>query len=581
VPSVIVNSLAMLMVLIPSFGCALMLVWSLFGVHLTAWIWRATTTVMLIAACLGMVLMWPERPSATAVLSDLKLYSELTWVNAQSVRMAGPGVMVQLMLDRQRIPMVLASSLLFFCLSWSRRFRFLDATRLRSWLSRIMMLAAMQLTMNVFLLADDIVSLFSSLMLMVLLSCGLLSSWGEAERRRDSIEVLGNWMTSAIFAGLAMLLIAGGLASISSMQGTQTGPIDFTLSDLLLRMKRAPLADPMLANAFSQTRPLAFLAMLMSLSIWSGLFPFHRWLITLYRQLPLELFGLMTLWLSAGLILLMSRIALPFVGETVVTAGAIWILLSILSIFYLSLVALAQTELRRLLAVSIVRDLLLILTGLLTLRELGMQASWLLAIQLTMWVTYLATLLVSLNQKFNELDSACYGGLSTTSPQWSKLWLAGVSLGYGIPLLGMFPSRALIFLSLSRIQVSGILWMLFLFVASELLMSWTWWRTAAGMLWGDPRLPVATGPVFDQLPGSIAKNSSTIRPTPATSSILTTSIAALVFLITATAPGLLLTYWNTASVSQETHSDQPLEPDLEEKAPPRNVNPEQRPEGRS
>lgn len=580
-PSVIVNSLAMLMVLIPSLGCALMLVWSLFGVHLTAWIWRTTTTVMLIAACLGMILMWPERPSTTTVLSDLKLYSEMTWVNAQSVRMAGPGVIVQLMLDRQRIPMVLASSLLFFCLSWSRRFRFLDATRLRSWLSRIMMLAAMQLTMNIFLLADDIVSLFSSLMLMVLLSCGLLSSWGEAERRRDSIEVLGNWMTSAIFAGLAMLLIAGGLASISSMQGTQTGPIDFTLSDLLLRMKRAPLADPMLANAFSQTRPLAFLAMLMSLSIWSGLFPFHRWLITLFRQLPLELFGLMTLWLSAGLIFLMTRIALPFVGETVVTAGVIWILLNILSIFYLSLVALAQTDLRRLAAVSIVRDLLLILTGLLTLRELGTQASWLLAIQLTMWVTYLATLLVSLNHKFNELDSACYGGLSTTSPQWSKLWLAGVCLGYGVPLLGMFPSRALIFLSLSRIQVSGILWMLFLFVASELLMSWTWWQIASGMLWGDPRLPVATGPVFDQLPGSIAKNSSTIRPTPATSSVLTTSIAALAFLITSIAPGLLLTYWNTGSVSQETHSDQPLEPDIEEKAPPRNVHPEQRPEGRS
>ncbi len=403
--------------------------------------------------------------------------------------------------------------------------------------------------MILFCLSGDALTLISSQMMTVLLFCSLLCGWGESERRSESVDVFGYWMTSSVLIACFLLMIVGGLASLSAGQGAAVGQLDFVLSQLVTRINPGLNTDPMLANAFSQIRPYALIALVGGICMWSGSFPFHRWIVSLFRQLPFDLFGLVTLWLSMGMMVLLTRLAMPMMGDMMSGIGVWWMTLCCFTSLYVSLIALAQTDLRRLMALSIVRDLVLILLSVLTLRDLGIAAGWILALQLPMWALFMSSLTSALFEKFGEVDRSCYSGLRQVSTGWSRLWLAGILMGYGVPLLGMFPSRGLIYLSLSRIDQSGIFGLLFLTLISEICMCWSWWRVGSSMLWGELRVPMAVGPVFDQLPSTMETVAHLKRPFHVTSSPLSTILSGLLVIVLAVAPGLTIDYFQPKRAS--------------------------------
>ncbi|MEO5346662.1 MAG: NADH-quinone oxidoreductase subunit M [Magnetococcus sp. YQC-9] len=260
----------------------------------------------------------------------------------------------------------------------------------------------------------------------------LIAFWGTGPNRRHAAVKY----TLFMLAGGAALLFGLLIVSLA-----HPGSFGFDLTRLL----EHPLPK-------SVQWPLFFL-LLIGFGVKVPIVPLHVWLPIVAMEGPVAIAAIMTgLKLGAyGLL----RFLIPLTPE--VARELHWLLagLAVISIVYGALSAMAQSNLRRMLAFSSISHVGLLLLGLSTLTLQGVQGavSQLINFSLTSGGLYL--LAGFLYARVGSLDRIHLGGLVRPLPVASGLFLLLGLAGMGMPLTSGFPGELLLLTSALKTHVGS------------------------------------------------------------------------------------------------------------------------------
>jgi NADH-quinone oxidoreductase subunit M len=301
-----------------------------------------------------------------------------------------------------------------------------------------LLLMLTSVTMGIFCALDGI--LFFLFWEMTLAPLFLLNTyWGSgAYRRYADIKYTMYMLIGGAFLLFGFLLLALNHASVA---GGFSGGLTFDYV--------AWLTTPIDAK----TQTLIFILLFLGFSVKVPIVPFHTWL-------PIEAMEgaipvgatIMGLKLGAyGLI----RFVFPLVPDAAIEFKWLPIAIGAIGMLYAAIVALAQTNLRRMLAYSSVSHVGLVLVGIGTLSQEGLQGAVYQLLNFIIASGGLALLTAFLYQRIGSTDVIALGGVARSMPALSGMFLLFGLASMGIPGTSGFPGEFLLLFSAFKINMGA------------------------------------------------------------------------------------------------------------------------------
>lgn len=188
-----------------------------------------------------------------------------------------------------------------------------------------------------------------------------------------------------------------------------------------------------------------FFLLLLGFAVKTPLFPLHTWLPVLTADGPIAIAALMTgLKLGAyGLI----RFVVPLAPDAAQELH--WLLagLGVIGILYGALAAMAQTNLRRMLAFSSVSHVGLVVLGIASLNQQGLQGALFQLLNFTLVAGGLFLLTGFLHHRTGTTELIGLGGAARTMPLLASFFLLLGLASMGLPGTSGFPAELLLILS--------------------------------------------------------------------------------------------------------------------------------------
>jgi NADH-quinone oxidoreductase subunit M len=255
----------------------------------------------------------------------------------------------------------------------------------------------------------------------------LVSLWGVGPNRRYAALKY----TLVMLAGGVPLLF--GFLLLAFNHAEMAGRLAFDLPTLL--------ATPLPAG----TEILVFLLLFLGFAVKTPVFPMHTWLPVIALEGPVAVVALLVgLKLGAyGLI----RFAVPLAPGA--AANLHWLLagLGVVGILYGAVTALAQTNLRRMLAYASLSHVGLVLLGIASFNSAGIQGAVLQLLNFTLVAGGLFLLTGALHHRIGSNDIHSLGGAARSMPRLASFYLLFGLAGMGLPLTSGFPAEMLILVS--------------------------------------------------------------------------------------------------------------------------------------
>jgi NADH-quinone oxidoreductase subunit M len=253
----------------------------------------------------------------------------------------------------------------------------------------------------------------------------LIGIWGHERRIYATVK----FALFTISGSLVMLL---ALLSLHLIHANQTGETTFALVQLMHTSFGMPL-ELMLFGAFA----LAF-------AIKVPLFPLHTWLPDAHTEAPTAgsviLAGLL---LKTGVYALL-RFAFPLFPHAAQFFSPLLLILGLTGMFYAGWIALAQEDLKRLVAYSSISHMGLIVVGLSVWNLMTLSGSLLQMINHGITTSALFILIGMLDERLHTRKLSDLGGLWNTIPVWSGFFLFFALASLGLPSLNNFVGEILI-----------------------------------------------------------------------------------------------------------------------------------------
>ncbi|MBA2403559.1 MAG: NADH-quinone oxidoreductase subunit M [Bdellovibrionales bacterium] len=199
---------------------------------------------------------------------------------------------------------------------------------------------------------------------------------------------------------------------------------------------------------------LFFWFMFLGFAIKVPVFPFHTWLPHAHVQAPTAVSVIL-----AGVLLKMGtygflRIAFPIFPQAAVESSTIIAWLGLISVIYGAFCAMAQDDMKKLIAYSSVSHMGFVMLGLSAMTTQGMNGA---VLQMFNHGTSTAMMFLLVGILYERSHhrwivkpdgSKGYGGLSTKLPKYTVVFIIGMFASLGLPGLSGFISEALIFLGI-------------------------------------------------------------------------------------------------------------------------------------
>lgn len=199
---------------------------------------------------------------------------------------------------------------------------------------------------------------------------------------------------------------------------------------------------------------LFFWAMFLGFAIKVPVFPFHTWLPHAHVQAPTAVSVIL-----AGVLLKMGtygflRIAFPIFPAASVLYSDIIAVLGLISVIYGALCAMAQDDVKKLVAYSSVSHMGFVMMGLAAMTVQGMNGA---VLQMFNHGTSTAMMFLMIGVLYERSHhrwivkpdgSKGFGGLYTQMPRYTVIFIIGMFASLGLPGLSGFISEALIFLGM-------------------------------------------------------------------------------------------------------------------------------------
>jgi NADH-quinone oxidoreductase subunit M len=230
------------------------------------------------------------------------------------------------------------------------------------------------------------------------------------------------------------------------------------------------------------TQKWIFLAFFLGFAVKVPMFPFHTWLPDAHTDAPTA--GSVIL---AAVLLKMGtygfiRFSLPILPEASRYFVPLMITLSIIGIIYGALVALAQTDWKRLVAYSSVSHMAMVMLGMFALTPVGITGSIVQQINHGISTGALFLIVGVVYERRHTREISEYGGLSKVMPVFAAVFLIMTMSSIGLPALNGFIGEILILQGVyvvskwwAAVAASGI-------VLGAAYMLWLYQRTMFGKI---------------------------------------------------------------------------------------------------
>ena len=295
--------------------------------------------------------------------------------------------------------------------------------------------------------------------LMLIPSYLLIAQWGTSRRR------LTIGFKYFIFTHMGALFMLLGILSIFS----------YTMTFNLLELPAKAAAIP------PTMRAAVFILLLLGFFVKMAAFPLHTWLPDAHSEAPTPISAMLSgLMIKSGAYGI-GRILLSILGDRMIQASDYLLTLAIITIVYGGLMALAQNDIKRLLAYSSISQMGYIIFGFGTVSTLGIMGSLLHIINHAICKSLLFMCAGSLIHQTGTRSIRRMSGLISKMPITGVACLIGVFSLTGTPPLNAFWSEWMIF---AGGLASGKAVFTFIGVASTVITAgyllWFAWRVFFG-----------------------------------------------------------------------------------------------------
>jgi NADH-quinone oxidoreductase subunit M len=253
----------------------------------------------------------------------------------------------------------------------------------------------------------------------------LVGIWGHEKRIQAAIKFI-----LYTLGGSLLMLIA--LIGLYIIHGQQTGVYTFDLYQLI-HTPRSPAVEIWLFAAF-----------LLAFGIKIPLIPVHTWLPDTHTEAPtagsVDLAGLL---LKTGVYALF-RFAFPLFPAAAQQAIPLLLTLGVGGLFYAAWIALAQTDIKRLVAYSSISHMGMIIIGVAIWNSLALTGAILQMINHALSTSALFIMVGMLDERINSRQFADIGGLWAKMPAYGAFFLFFALSSLGLPGLNNFVGEILI-----------------------------------------------------------------------------------------------------------------------------------------
>ena len=262
----------------------------------------------------------------------------------------------------------------------------------------------------------------------------LIGIWGSEDRRYAAIKFF-------LFTLAGSVLTFLGLLAIVLWDAHHTGAgLRFSIEGLSQGLAAHPLPE--------SWQVWIFLALFAGFAIKVPLFPLHTWLPLAHVQAPTA--GSVFL---AGVLLKIGtygflRFNIPWLPSATATFMPWMLLLSVVGIVYGALIALAQRDMKRLIAYSSVSHLGFCMLGLFAINRLGIQGGTLQMINHGLSTGGLFAIVGMLYERYHTREISQLGGLARRLPWLSLFMLIFTFSSIGLPGLNGFPGEFMILIGM-------------------------------------------------------------------------------------------------------------------------------------
>jgi NADH-quinone oxidoreductase subunit M len=255
----------------------------------------------------------------------------------------------------------------------------------------------------------------------------LIAIFGGENRRYAAVKFF-------VFTFVASVLTLAGIIYVAAARAQAGLGWSFGLAEL---------QDFAVTGLTDRERLWVFIAMMIGFCVKVPLFPVHSWLPLAHDQAPTG--GSVIL---AGTLLKLGtygiyRIALPMAPDAAVEVIPVLVTLSIIAIVAISLVCVAQKDVKRLVAYSSVSHMGVAMLGLLALNPVGLTGSVMYMINHGLSTGALFLCIGMMYERYHTKEMDKLGGLAKRMPIWAFFMIFFTMTSVGLPGLNGFVSEVL------------------------------------------------------------------------------------------------------------------------------------------
>ena len=281
----------------------------------------------------------------------------------------------------------------------------------------------------------------------------LIGIWGGPRREYAAIKFFLYTLFGSVLMLLAMIAlyfsvnvyidVSGTITSVSEAMKTGGEGLDKIHTFNMLAMMDPGNFDPnsLLAGVNTNWRYIAYIALFVAFAIKVPIFPFHTWLPDAHVEAPTPISVIL-----AGVLLKMGtygmlRVSFPMFPDVMVAFSWYLALLGVINMVYGALVAMAQTDFKKLIAYSSISHMGIAVLGMSSMNTQGMTGA---VMQMFNHGTITAMLFLIVGVVYDRAHTRGlneFGGLMNQMPRYAGVMTVAFFAALGLPGLSGFVSE--------------------------------------------------------------------------------------------------------------------------------------------